>query len=80
MFNLSNDIGNKINNYNKIIQIVMIGVIIIQSYSILLCLIILNINIIDNIMTIQFNSVLYYLCAESTARRPVTDTAQCNYR
>jgi hypothetical protein len=25
------------------------------------------------------NSILYYLCAESTATRPITDTAQCNY-
>jgi hypothetical protein len=25
---------------------------------------------------IQFNSILYYLCAESTATRPITDTAQ----
>jgi hypothetical protein len=23
--------------------------------------------------------ILYYLCAESTATRPVTDTAQCRY-
>jgi hypothetical protein len=23
------------------------------------------------------NSILYYLCAESTATRPITDTAQC---
>jgi hypothetical protein len=29
---------------------------------------------------IQFNSVLYYLCAESTAVRPITDTAQCTYK
>jgi hypothetical protein len=31
--------------------------------------------------SIQFNSILYYLCAESTAKRPVTDTAQsrCRY-
>jgi hypothetical protein len=26
------------------------------------------------------NSVLYYLCAESTATRPITDTAQCTYK
>jgi hypothetical protein len=26
--------------------------------------------------SIQFNSILYYLCAESTATRPITDTAQ----
>jgi hypothetical protein len=24
------------------------------------------------------NSILYYLCAESTAKRPITDTAQSN--
>jgi hypothetical protein len=29
---------------------------------------------------IQFNSILYYLCAEPTAPRPITDTAQCRYR
>jgi hypothetical protein len=28
-------------------------------------------------MMIQFNSILYYLCAVSTAVRPITDTAQC---
>jgi hypothetical protein len=28
---------------------------------------------------IQFNSIPYYLCAESTATRPITDTAQCRY-
>jgi hypothetical protein len=26
------------------------------------------------------NSILYYLCAESTAKRPVTETAQFRYR
>jgi hypothetical protein len=26
-----------------------------------------------------FNSVLYYLCVESTATGPITDTAQCRY-
>jgi hypothetical protein len=26
-----------------------------------------------------FNSILYYLCAESTATRPITDTAQYRY-
>jgi hypothetical protein len=29
--------------------------------------------------SIQFNSILYYLCAESTATRPITDTAQYRY-
>jgi hypothetical protein len=28
------------------------------------------------VIIIQFNSILYYLCAESTATRPITDTAQ----
>jgi hypothetical protein len=28
---------------------------------------------------IQFNSIIYYLCAESTATRPITDTAQRRY-
>jgi hypothetical protein len=31
------------------------------------------------IIIIQFNSILYYLCAESTATRPITDTAQYRY-
>jgi hypothetical protein len=26
------------------------------------------------------NSILYYLCAEPTATRPITETAQCRYR
>jgi hypothetical protein len=26
------------------------------------------------------NSILYYLCAKSTATRPITDTAQCRYK
>jgi hypothetical protein len=31
--------------------------------------------------SIQFNSIIYYLCAESTALRPITNTAQstCKY-
>jgi type IV secretory pathway VirB3-like protein len=29
------------------------------------------------IIIIQFNSILYYLCAEPTVTRPITDTAQC---
>jgi hypothetical protein len=29
---------------------------------------------------IQFNSILYYLCAKSTATRPITDTAQRRYK
>jgi hypothetical protein len=28
------------------------------------------------VIIIQFNSILYYLCAESTATRPITDAAQ----
>jgi flagellar basal body-associated protein FliL len=33
------------------------------------------------IIIIQFNSIIYYLCAESKALRPITDTAQstCKY-
>jgi hypothetical protein len=27
--------------------------------------------------SIQFNSILYYLCAVPTAARPITNTAQC---
>jgi hypothetical protein len=30
-----------------------------------------------DILIIQLNSILYYLCKESTAARPITDTAQC---
>jgi hypothetical protein len=26
------------------------------------------------------NSILYYLCAEANATRPIRDTAQCRYR
>jgi hypothetical protein len=29
--------------------------------------------------SIQFNSILYYLCAESTATRPITETALRRY-
>jgi hypothetical protein len=32
------------------------------------------------VMTETNNSILYYLCAESTALRPITDTAQCTYK
>jgi hypothetical protein len=28
---------------------------------------------------IQFSSILYHLCAESTAVRPITDTVHCKY-
>jgi hypothetical protein len=31
-------------------------------------------------MMIQFNSILYYLCAESTAARSITDTTQGRYK
>jgi hypothetical protein len=34
----------------------------------------------NNNNLIQFNSIIYYLCAESTATRPITNTAQCSYR
>jgi hypothetical protein len=30
--------------------------------------------------SIQINSILYYLCAESTATRPITDTTECSYK
>jgi hypothetical protein len=30
----------------------------------------------NNNNSIKFNSILYFLCAESTATRPITDTAQ----
>jgi hypothetical protein len=32
------------------------------------------------LLLIQFNSILYYLCAESTAARPITDRAQVRYK
>jgi hypothetical protein len=40
-----------------------------------------SVAIIIIIIIIQFNSIIYYLCAESTAVRPITDTAQntCKY-
>jgi hypothetical protein len=31
------------------------------------------------IIIIKLNSILYHLCAESTAARPITDTAQRRY-
>jgi hypothetical protein len=33
--------------------------------------------IVMPLIIIQFNSILYYLCAEPAAARPITDTAQC---
>jgi hypothetical protein len=33
----------------------------------------------DDDNSVQFNSILYYLCAESTATGPITDTAQYRY-
>jgi hypothetical protein len=36
-------------------------------------------SIAKNINT-KFNSILYFLCVESTATRPITDTAQCRYK
>jgi hypothetical protein len=33
-------------------------------------------EIIIIIIIIQLNSILYFLCAESSATRPITDTAQ----
>jgi hypothetical protein len=36
-------------------------------------------EIIIQFNSVQFNLILYYLWAESTATRPITDTAQCNY-
>jgi hypothetical protein len=37
-------------------------------------------RVIIQFNSVQFSSVLYYLLAESTAARPITDTAQCRYR
>jgi hypothetical protein len=34
----------------------------------------------DDNNSIKFNSILYYLYAESTAKRPITDTAQFRSR
>jgi hypothetical protein len=48
----------------------------IQFNSIQFFIINVLIIIIIIIIIIQFNSILYYLCAESTATRPITDTAQ----
>jgi hypothetical protein len=33
-----------------------------------------------NEIIIQFNSILYYLCAEPKAVRPITDSAQCRQK
>jgi hypothetical protein len=32
------------------------------------------------IHVMQFNPIIYYLCAKSTATRSITDTAECRYR
>jgi ABC-type cobalt transport system substrate-binding protein len=42
----------------------------------MIMVIIMMLIIIIIIIIIQFNSVLYYLCAEPTATRPITGTAQ----
>jgi hypothetical protein len=34
----------------------------------------------NNNNSIQFTSILYYLYAESTGARPITDTVQCRYK
>jgi hypothetical protein len=34
-------------------------------------------NVNNNNNNNNNNSILYYLCAEPTATRPITDTAQC---
>jgi hypothetical protein len=47
-------------------------------FNVILCLEYFILFHSDN--SIQFNSILYYLCAESTAVRPITDTAQCTYK
>jgi hypothetical protein len=39
-----------------------------------------DINNNNSIQFNSFNSILYYLCAEPTATRPITGTAQCRYR
>jgi hypothetical protein len=36
-------------------------------------------NINSIIINNNNHSVIYYLCAESTATMPITDTAQCRY-
>jgi hypothetical protein len=48
-----------------------------------LCLIVLPLPPGKNpfaVKIIQFNSILYYLRAESTATRQLSDSAQCRYR
>jgi hypothetical protein len=39
----------------------------------------IKVIIVIIIIIIQFNSILYYFCAEPTATRPITGTAQCRY-
>jgi hypothetical protein len=41
---------------------------------------VVQIKNVDDDDSIQFNSILYYLCAESIAVRPITDTAECTYK
>jgi hypothetical protein len=45
-----------------------------RNLSVFCCLVA---EIQGRINSIEFSTILYYLCAESTARRPITDTAQC---
>jgi uncharacterized membrane protein len=45
----------------------------------MLMMLIIIIMITTIIIMIQFDSVLCYFFAESTATRPVTDIAQCRY-
>jgi hypothetical protein len=58
----------KYNIYSEIIIIIII-IIIIENRSIITVLLVI----------IKIHSIIYYLCAESAATRPITDTAQCGY-
>jgi hypothetical protein len=47
---------------------------------IIMITIVIPITQIYNNSNSKSNSILYYLCAEPTATRPITGTAQCRYR
>jgi L-asparagine transporter-like permease len=63
----------KYNIHCKIIIIIIIIIIIMENRSIITLLIIIIIIII-------IDSIIYYLCAEPTSTKPITDTVQYRYR
>jgi uncharacterized protein YpmB len=79
-----------IRKQTKKVIIIIVTIIIIITIAIPLTQIYSNSNNSNNnnstqflfmyMQIIQFNSILYYLCAEPTATRPITGTAQCSYK